>query len=367
MCKCVPIYYIRIGVAFLGNNSLIDKQDNIHRTYCGIDLFKFIAAILVVFIHANAAKLEIIPNIVLNCFSGMAVPFFFIVSGFFFQKGLSKAANKKSFLFNYEKKLLLLYLFWQVINLPSNIFMYIGKYPDASTFRYILYLFRSIFLCGNGVVWYILAMAEAAFVIYLLHKFSVQRCLYVFIFVGLLLMIGYDSFSGILSDTIYSYVNKVFYIVFSWSNNFIMKAVPFMGIGYLISANNRQISFKISSSIFILLSFFSLFVYLFNINSIVNFNVNIILNIPLSIFFFLMSVSIKLNLKENVSVTLRELSSSIYFLHTYFIYYFMDVVFGVNFSSMIKVFVALIGSIIVYIIVEFINIKIFKFALNIGR
>lgn len=141
---------------------------------------------MVVFIHANEAKNEIVTNIVVNCFSGFAVPFFFIVSGFFFEKGLSKSTNKKSYLFNYERKLFFLYLFWQLVNLPTNIFMYISKYPDVSVIKYILLLFRSIFLCGNGVVWYILAMCEAALIIYFFNKFSAQKCFYVLIFIGFL-------------------------------------------------------------------------------------------------------------------------------------------------------------------------------------
>lgn len=347
---------------------MLSNNKNSGVTYCGVDLFKFIAAILVVFIHANEAKNEIVSNVIVNCFSGIAVPFFFIVSGFFFEKGLSKAENKKVFLFNYEKKLLLLYFFWQLFNLPLNIHMYIEKYPDASVLEYVLLLFRSIFLCGNGVVWYILAMAEAATVIYLIHKFfSKNICLYIFISVGLLLMLGYDSFSEILSLTPYSYVNEGFYFVFSWSNNFIMKAIPFMGIGYLISKNHIRISCKISFLIFSFLSIVSLLVYILDIKSIVKFDLNIILYIPLAILFFLISISIKLKLSLKVSLLFREISSSIYFLHTYFIYNIMDIFFGIEFSSIIKVLVSVSASICVYCIVKKSRIKLLNFALNIHK
>lgn len=45
----------------------------------------------------------------------------------------------------------------------------------------------------------------------------------------------------------------------------------------------------------------------------------------------------------------------------------MDRFFGVEFSSIIKVLVALGGSIIAYIIVKKTNIRLFKFALNISK
>lgn len=187
------------------------------------------------------------------------------------------------------------------------------------------------------------------------------------IFIGLVLLLGYDSFSELLSETNYLYVNKSFYVIFSWSNNFIMKAVPFMGIGYLISANGFKLSYKISLLFFVLLSFFSVLVYLIDLKSIVNFDVNIILNIPLSILFFLVAISVNFNISAKNSIIIRELSSSIYFLHTYFIYYLMDWLFSVEFSSIVKVFVALCGSIIVYIVVKKTNIKLLKFALNISK
>lgn len=70
----------------MNNKLIVSNNNNLNKTFCGIDLFKLIAAVLVVFIHADEAKNEMITNVVTNCFSGMAVPFFFIVSGFFFEK-----------------------------------------------------------------------------------------------------------------------------------------------------------------------------------------------------------------------------------------------------------------------------------------
>ena len=82
--------------------------------YSGIDLFKIFAAILVVFIHSNIAKNEEFSNVIVLCFSGIAVPFFFMGSGFFFYKKLSNVKDERSFIISYEKKLLFLYFFWLI-------------------------------------------------------------------------------------------------------------------------------------------------------------------------------------------------------------------------------------------------------------
>lgn len=71
--------------------------------YSGIDLFKIFAAILVVFIHSNIAKNEEFSNVIVLCFSGIAVPFFFMVSGFFSIKNYQMSKMKEALLFLMRK------------------------------------------------------------------------------------------------------------------------------------------------------------------------------------------------------------------------------------------------------------------------
>ena len=129
-------------------------------------------------------------------------------------------------------------------------------------------------MCGNGVTWYILSMLEAAFIIYLVHKFFKDKAkikiILFLIVIGFSFLLCYDSFKNLLISTPYSYVNKLFYVLFSWSNNFIMKAVPFMGIGCIIYFLNLRIPLSLATVALALLSVFSLAVYCFKINDILN-------------------------------------------------------------------------------------------------
>ncbi len=63
---------------------------NAKREYKTIDFFKLVCALLVVLIHTNEIH-EYIPDMLTFSLSQCAVPFFFIVSGYFFHKGLCKA------------------------------------------------------------------------------------------------------------------------------------------------------------------------------------------------------------------------------------------------------------------------------------
>lgn len=53
------------------------------KEYPGIDLLKYIMALAVVTIHIHTLNLDIEPPVMVTWFIRSAVPFFFVVSGFF--------------------------------------------------------------------------------------------------------------------------------------------------------------------------------------------------------------------------------------------------------------------------------------------
>lgn len=67
------------------------------QVYTGIDVFKLIAAVLVVLLHTVETS-NYYACAIKEVFTRLAVPFFFIASGFFFQKGLEKAQSKVSYI-----------------------------------------------------------------------------------------------------------------------------------------------------------------------------------------------------------------------------------------------------------------------------
>ncbi len=72
-------------------NNAINKQ----RDYTGIDLFRFIAAFAVVGLHVNYADLNNNLVLALRMFGRFAVPFFFLVSGFFWNVNSTEALWKQ--------------------------------------------------------------------------------------------------------------------------------------------------------------------------------------------------------------------------------------------------------------------------------
>lgn len=149
------------------SNTLTTSIDT-KQHYTTIDVFKLIAAILVVLIHCSDNPDDYTATCLTFTISRFAVPYFLIVSGFFFKKGLDKTDNKNTYFLNHIKKLSLLYLFWSLVTLPSTVLTYLELYPDSSFLYISVLIFRRIFLAGTGGYWYILATLEASIVIFLL-------------------------------------------------------------------------------------------------------------------------------------------------------------------------------------------------------
>ena len=319
--------------------------------YCSstIDLFKLIASILVVFLHANSTGNNAFFNLFSFAVTPMAVPFYFIISGFFFNQGLMKANDKRHYFLTYEKKLLILYLLWSVVSLPFSIITY-GQLYVGKSFWYIFFvIIRRYVLCGEGVFWYILVMAESAVVLYLVSKFKQKWLLLALIVIGLFLGVLYDN-GSMIHNSFISKMNSYFYFFFSWSNNFIMKGIPFMGIGYIIYifiVCVPQKGWIISAVLFLVTTLFNVVIYYLNYRIMVLF---IIQAVAMSLF----AMKFETKIDKYKSLILRELSSSIYFLHTFFLYFLIEVIFGTELFIPLKVLLAVLLCSIVYLIVKFV-------------
>lgn len=123
-----------------------------------IDISKLYCACLVVFIHMGFGdSFSVVP-----CLSRQAVPYFFLVSGFFLYKRLSTTDNARKSVFLYAKNLLVVYFVWTALWLPYTINEYTSLYAGKSIIYVVIVLIRRIFLCGNAPYWYLLVLAEAA-------------------------------------------------------------------------------------------------------------------------------------------------------------------------------------------------------------
>ena len=92
------------------------------KQYAAIDIARYVSALLVVCIHVYpfAGISETFNTYFIQTLCRLAVPFYFVVSGFFFFRKWDpdeEEANEAHFK-RYEWRILKLYLIWSVIYLP---------------------------------------------------------------------------------------------------------------------------------------------------------------------------------------------------------------------------------------------------------
>lgn len=312
-----------------------------------IDIARLFCAGLVVFIHAfEIREGHAISSLIDACFTKQAVPYFFVVSGYFFGKKLEKSENKVKIALVQAKSVFLLYLAWQVLWLPSTLSVYLSKYTDGSVFYILALLVRRLFVAGNGAYWYLLALAEAYLICGIFVKFRKEHILYVLAAVGMILGLIYDAE---ISQGILGVINDIFYKIFGWSCNALMKGVPFVTMGMVLG----KYSFTIRSKTLLWGSYLGI-----NVLSVVSWFLmnrpNVVMLFPIqTLLLFLITIQpTNIKITQENSKIFRDLSSTIYFVHSIFIYCVLDVLWPKDIHMVIRWTATMILSGAVYFVVK---------------
>ena len=134
----------------------------------GIDLVKVLMAFVVVSIHTTTWPLLGIREV--------AVPYFFIVSGFFlFGKMTGDRSSDLRTIRSWTLKILRLYLIWTAIYLPFTVY---GFLQDGLSLKQSLMLFgRNLLFVGENFMswplWYLLAMIWSGVLVFVLRALKV--------------------------------------------------------------------------------------------------------------------------------------------------------------------------------------------------
>ena len=325
------------------NNCLVDLPSN--HSFYGIDLMKFICAILVCAIHIRPfyvvesfARARTFNFYIQQYLCRIAVPFFFVVAGFFL---------------------------FRKIDFDNVDFEVIKKY-SFKIFRLFGMWYALLFVGSKWHLWYLPTLGIAVWFVAFIIKYKIKAryfipVIIIFYIIGLL----YDSYNGV---AIYLSANMVFKKVTVLSNIFFKSCrtalffgLPFVGMGAVFA--KKRISIKPSVS-FILFCV-SMLLFLGEAYFLRHLNVNnhpfskdrnlYIMLIPTVFFLFHFCASIRLK-PSDIWKKLRILSMLIFYLHL-FVYYFVLIAlnmfkrhFSINmlgYTFLISMFLILVLSIII--------------------
>lgn len=279
-----------------------------NKNYTGIDYFRFIAALLIIAIHTSplGSFSETGDFMLTRIIARVAVPFFFMTSGFFL---ISRYAYNNSKLWMFVKKTVLIYGVAMLIYIPINI--YNGYFRMDNLLPNII---KDIVFDGTLYhLWYLPASIIGATIAwYLVRKFDYGAAL---------IMTGILYFIGLFGDSYYGLSEKIgildgFYnLIFQISDhtrNGIFFAPIFFVLGGLIADNRHKIEFRKSicgfSISFVLMFIEALILHFCNLQ---RHDSMYIFLLPCMYFLF----NIILHFKGKRIIWLRTSSLIIYIIH----------------------------------------------------
>ena len=296
-------------------------------SYNLVDVFKWVMAILVVMLHACPLLdiSELADYYSSKGITRIAVPYFFVASGFFLFRKMPKGIFEWDILKRYCVRLGKIYIAWGIIYLPMVMWQI---YRSDDLLHAFLVVVRDTIFQGALVyhLWYLYASILAALSLYFLFRSGMH--LRSILLLGLLLyMIPVAAYSY---HGIYAYFfsdNNILTIFLSYCQHFFRASnlwtigVLYMAVGGIFAWNKVRYSQK-QLAIFAVVSFLAyvaetVLLQQFDLYYKAN-NSSYIMFVFVSCLFLL---SIKVKLKDNyLYKILREQSLFIYLVHPWFLF-----------------------------------------------
>lgn len=294
----------------------------INNKYNFLDVVRVFFAICIVALHTslNVAALGSVFDWIYKEFVSLAVPIFFIISGFFL---FSKDSNyEKSNLKKYIFQMLKRYMVWCIIYLPISIYEYI-LWDTGIIVGCILFL-KNLFLVGghffSGHLWYILSSAYGGILFAVLRykkvsdKALASIAIMIFLLQQLIDYIAYESanIAGYLGGAV-NYVSKL--ISLTIKDGTLLAGFPYLVLSFFIVKYGKKISNKIAwPSLLVILILSRIITALLP----GRFMQNVFLLLK-SAFLFIGISRIRIP-DSGIYKVLRRTSSIIYFSHRLFIF-----------------------------------------------
>lgn len=202
------------------------------RQYNGLDAVKFILAIFVAMRHIVQIffTAESRAHLLIGTWlSNLAVPAFFVISGFFLFRKVDADRPDRSVIAGYCKRTLFLYLVWSVIYLPIDWYNWAN---GESSLRdgVLTYLHSFVFSSSIVQLWYLPALALAAFLVWLCytHGWKIWQIL---VLTGVLLLVGWVGDNWYLNEML---PHRVYQMLMTYNKYFLtMRNGIFYGAFYL--------------------------------------------------------------------------------------------------------------------------------------
>ena len=305
--------------------------------FVGLDVMKFICALLVVYLHTYNHDWGAVGEWVHANLSPIGVPFFFIVSGFLYMKKLQESGEgKKEYFYHYLKRVTYMYIFWSAVTLPIEWMNTEIAHGDYSFFMKLMYIVRGFFLTGSiGIYWYVLALIYNSVILFYALKWHKMNMLFVLSCLFFIIGILYDS--GMIRATI---LGEFIHVVIGSERNFLNVGLFYMCVGGFFA--KKDLSMHQFIIYLLLLLCLVLSSYMKMISSYK------IMQAPLAILLFILAMSGNFRKLASVSLKMRQWSTALYLGHFPFILVFD---YYLKRGSIVDVPVSILFSLVLFYVI----------------
>ena len=284
-----------------------------------IDILKLFFALCVVAVHVWFLYDFKVGYYLYTMLYRLAVPFFFITSGFFLAKKVIKSDKKSAFIEFFKKNIFYYFLLSSLSFLINMV-----KGNNFSISNILMHTYQ--FLKGRawGISWFLGALIVSAFILYFINdkeklKISIKIALALFL-MGLL----FNTYNFILINHGYVDVYNFFVSTFVNNSNFLFIGFLFVSVGYYIGLYGENIINK-SKYLYYVLLITGIILLLFEVNYIKP-HIGVIINYEYYISHLLIIPSILLiGLKSDLNQKIRFNTKLIRNLSICFFYLHMSV------------------------------------------
>lgn len=260
---------------------------------------------------------------VLHIFFRIAVPFFFIASGFLYGKNyINNKQNLKGITKNQIKRLIIPFVFWMLISLPYIIL----TTKSDSTLDLVIEIIKKVIFYPWGALWFILALIVSIIIEYwVLKKGKLKIAICIGVILYIICLLG-NSYYFLLEGTPFQRIMDLYRTFCITTRNGIFEAFPIFTLGVYIATKEKNIE-KISKNKIIICYIIALLIEIFEVTYIRTkeyrddhslFFTTIVIASLLLIFCIKFK---RVRIKKLDTKILRNLSTSLYFMHSPIINY----------------------------------------------
>lgn len=292
------------------------------QNYTTIDIAKFICALLIVMLHVHVGDMfgKHQSWLIQSLLFRLAVPFFFISSGFFLVKKITYNSDF-SYIKSYIIRLLKPCFLWLTINTVLEIIKFIMSGKDVVSI--FISVIRALIFYPYGALWYVYALILGVLIMYyFITKLRMS--------ISLLLLISFMMYAFALLCNNYYWVGEqiginnyidIYLFVFKTARNGFFVGFPFLLWGYLLGmVKDKFVSKK--KLLFILLIalafiFYSEVIFLEEQTKVDDYSMFVSFPLLISCIFVIL-LNTKSSISPDISKLFRKLSAGIYFSHRAF-------------------------------------------------